>query len=165
VKKERVPTGNDLAREVEQAVYAAAAPIYERAERQKLVFGNGHHMAQKLAQEASALLHERMWKEEGVLTEIQLEAHLSKRQRDIVSGYLEYGLDEGAYVINLKADTITGNDMRDDVLKKLPGEAEGKPLIVVAKHFQNSAIELAYEHEDVVLCTEKDGKWKVVRGV
>lgn len=163
VKKERVPTEHELAREVEQAVYAAAAPIYERAERQKLVFGNGHHMAQRLALDAAALLHERAWKEEGVITEAQLEAHLSKRSLDVISVDFDIDLDDGAYVIKLKADTVTGNDMRDDVFNKLSGKADDKTLIIVAKHFQKSAIDFAYEHDDVVLCTEKDGKWKLVR--
>jgi len=48
--------------EVENAVYRAT-DLYERLEGAGLVWGNGHHMRQKIAKMASDLLEER-WNEQ-----------------------------------------------------------------------------------------------------
>lgn len=48
-----------LAQEVSNAAYKAVVKPYEEAERAGLIVGNGHHMAQKIAADAKALLLER----------------------------------------------------------------------------------------------------------
>lgn len=45
-----------LATEVENAVYKEAAYLYEHAEHRQLIHGNGHHMAQKIAAAAKDLM-------------------------------------------------------------------------------------------------------------
>lgn len=49
----------EIINDVENEVYKAVAPLYEEAEHADLIFGNGHHMAQKIAGEAKALIKER----------------------------------------------------------------------------------------------------------
>lgn len=49
----------ELARRVSNAVYAAAVKHYEAAEYTGAIVGNGHHMAQKIAEMAKDLLLER----------------------------------------------------------------------------------------------------------
>lgn len=52
-------TIEELAQRVSNDVYAAAVKHYEAAERAGLIVGNGHHMAQGVAEGAKALLLER----------------------------------------------------------------------------------------------------------
>ena len=48
-----------IAQDLSNQVYAVTAHLYEEAEHADLIIGNGHHMAQKIAQDAVALLMER----------------------------------------------------------------------------------------------------------
>lgn len=50
---------DELGRRVAADAYAAVVKHYEAAEHAGLIVGNGHHMAQKLAEQAKALLLER----------------------------------------------------------------------------------------------------------
>ena len=57
-RKKKEPTEKpvnlkDLAREVSNAVWAACVGPFEKAEFKKLIYGNGHHMAQNVAKYAS----------------------------------------------------------------------------------------------------------------
>lgn len=47
--------------DISTKVYAVVAPIFEALEHAKLIHGNGHHMAQRVAAEAEKLVQER-WK-------------------------------------------------------------------------------------------------------
>lgn len=50
---------NELAVRVSADVYAAAVKHFEEAEHAGLIIGNGHHMAQDIAEKAKDLLLER----------------------------------------------------------------------------------------------------------
>lgn len=52
-------TVEELAQHVSKDVYAAVVQRYEAAEHAGLIVGNGHHMAQAIAEKAKALLLER----------------------------------------------------------------------------------------------------------
>lgn len=58
-------TIEQLAQEVKNKVYEATVGAYEEAERTDLIIGNGHHMAQKAAEDAATLLMERHAKRHG----------------------------------------------------------------------------------------------------
>lgn len=49
----------ELVRKVGNDVYAAAVKHFEEAEHAGLIVGNGHHMAQGIAEQAKNLLRER----------------------------------------------------------------------------------------------------------
>lgn len=49
----------ELAQKVSNAAYAAVAKHFEEAEHAGLIVGNGHHMAQDIAEKAKNLLLER----------------------------------------------------------------------------------------------------------
>jgi hypothetical protein len=165
VKKAKAATVQTLMQEAREAAYKAVVGIYEKAEGLKLIFGNGHHMAQRIGESAAALLHERSWREEGLLNMCQLEVRMSRADLDWIEATFGADLSEGAYVVNCKSGSdVNCNDLRD-IWGRLPDEADGQFSIIVARAFEQSAIEFAYEHEDVVLCTEKGGKWKVVKDI
>lgn len=52
---------NEAKAEVKQVIYSAAVVIFEKLESEKLILGNGHHAAQKLAEYAAEELESR-WK-------------------------------------------------------------------------------------------------------
>jgi hypothetical protein len=54
-----------IAADVSTDVYAAVVKLYEEAEHAGLIVGNGHHMAQEIAQKAKQLLLERYQKAQG----------------------------------------------------------------------------------------------------
>ena len=56
----------EIAANVSNRVYAAVAGLYEEAEHADLIVGNGHHMAQDIAERAKRLLLERYRKRNGV---------------------------------------------------------------------------------------------------
>lgn len=55
----------ELARKASNAAYAAVVKLYEEAEYAGLIVGNGHHMAQDIAEKAKQLLLERYRKAQG----------------------------------------------------------------------------------------------------
>lgn len=55
----------EIATNVSNRVYTAVVGLYEEAEHAGLIVGNGHHMAQEIAQRAKDLLMERYWKAQG----------------------------------------------------------------------------------------------------
>lgn len=60
-----IKTLEDALIEIERAVYLASVDIYENLEHQKLIVGNGHHAAQKIALLAKEDLHQR-WKADKI---------------------------------------------------------------------------------------------------
>jgi len=58
--KKRDKTGLErLAQEASNDIYSTSVKYFEGAEHQKLIIGNGHHMAQKLAEMAKQMLLSR----------------------------------------------------------------------------------------------------------
>lgn len=49
----------DASRALEKAIYRASVGLFENLEHRRLIYGNGHHMAQKLAGSAVEMLKER----------------------------------------------------------------------------------------------------------